>query len=281
MKNILIFTLIFALFSAVTVFGASSFDKDIVVLDQSRNDKVTAVFKEMIDSYREKDVRGFFGHISEDRFVQDYMTFHEAILQDMRTQDILSVDTWINKISADGIKRYLYVRWEKRYEDNASDKEIRQLGSSRFLFDEIDGEYKLVEIAGNNFWGGSLPEWRAEVPPISGQEKETVVKTGGVLLLPDLVISGAQCNYPATKTITFTIFNSGSGSANAPIAYKQIFSNGAPGIEGAYDGTIPSSGSITLTTSSNCENITGPDSIAVDPNNLIPEANETNNTTGF
>ncbi|MDD2366589.1 MAG: PKD domain-containing protein [Desulfuromonadaceae bacterium] len=207
----LCFLLIFILACAVSAFAASSYDKDIVILDQSRNDKVTAVFKEMIDSYREKDVRGFFEHISEDRFIQDYMTFHEAILLDMRMQDILSVDTWINKITTDGIKRYLYVRWEKRYEDTDSDKEIRQLGSSRFLFDEIDGEYKLVEIAGNHFWGGSLPEWKAEVPPISGQEKETTVNAAGLNIPPT---ANAGTNQRVVTGSVVTLDGSGSSDAN-------------------------------------------------------------------
>jgi len=211
MKKIMFCVVVLMVFSSAVVFGASSYDKDIVVLDQSRNDKVTTVFKEMMDTYREKDVRGFFGHISEDRFVQDYMTFHEAILQDMRTQDILSVDTWINKISTDGIKRYLYVRWEKRYEDSGSDKEIRQLGSSRFLFDEIDGEYKLVEIAGNHFWGGSLPEWKAEVPPIPGQEKETVVNTDGVNIAP---VANAGADQRVVVGAVVTLDAGGSSDAN-------------------------------------------------------------------
>ena len=119
-------------------FSASEFDKGIIVKDQSRNEKVTTVFKEMMRAYEEEDISEFFSYVSEDRFIQDYMTFYEAIEQDLRVYDILSIDTWVNKITDDGVKRYLYVRWEKRYESTSSNQEIVQLGYSRFLFDEVN-----------------------------------------------------------------------------------------------------------------------------------------------
>ena len=175
-KIVIMMILVFSSF----VYASSMYDKEIVVLDQSRNEKVKKVFREMMDRYEEKDLDGFFSYVSEDRFLQDYMTFYEAIEKDMREYDTLSIDTWVDKITDDGVKRFLYVRWEKRYDKVDSDTQIQKLGYSRFLFDEINGEYKLIELAGNNFWGESLKEWREEVPQIAGQEPEG---------MPDLTVT--------------------------------------------------------------------------------------------
>ena len=93
--------------------------------------------------------------------------------------EIINVDTWIDKITSDGVKRYLYVRWEKRYETNDGVNQLSQTGYSRFLFDEINGKYKLIELAGNNLWGNSLSEWMEEVPYIKGQEEQATQQNNG------------------------------------------------------------------------------------------------------
>jgi len=201
-------------------FGAGEYDKDIVVKDQSRNDKVKEVFKAMMGAYEEEDISLFFSYVSEDRFEQDYMTFYDAIDQDIRVYDILNVDTWVDKITEDGIKRYLYVQWDKRYLSSTSDTEIQQRGYSRFLFDEVNGKYKLIQLAGNNFWGKSLPEWTEEVPQIAGQEVYDTASGGGQSSgsgLPDLIISNAVCT---SSDCSVTITNNGNTDVNEIITLR-------------------------------------------------------------
>ncbi len=259
MKRVLLFLMFLNIFSLV----ASEFDRDIVVLDQSRDDKVKTVFREMMNSYEEEDLTGFFSFVSEDRFNQDYMTFYEAIEEDFRIYDILSIDTWVDKLTEDGVKRYLYVRWDKRYESTASDTEINQLGYSRFLFDEINGQYKLIELAGNNFWGASLPEWREEVPQIAGQEPEAVI-------LPDLTVTITSC--PDTGPAEFKITNLGAATTSGSIEYETFDAAGGTNSY-IYNGNILMNESINLSKPHNC----GAGNITVDPNNLIEESDETNN----
>jgi len=254
----LIFVLLFTTFS----FGASEFDKDIVVKNQTRNDKVKAVFREMMSRYEEEDLNGFFSYVLEDRFHQDYMTFYDAIDQDIRVYDILSVDTWVDKITEDGVKRFLYVRWEKRYESSSSDTEITQLGYSRFLFDEVNGKYKLIELAGNNFWGGSLPEWREEVGDIAGQESKVVETT----TLPDLVIISATSD--GSLTVTTIVKN--QGEANIPSGVEIKVTSGFD--SNTYSGGLAAGDTISITT-----NDYNAGTSTVDPDNTISESDETNN----
>jgi len=228
-----------------TLSFAGEYDKDIVVKNQSRNDKVKTVFREMMNAYEEEDITKFFSYVSEDRFEQDYMTFYDAIDEDIRIYDILSIDTWVNKITDDGVKRFLYVQWEKRYESSkpvglnqadlsVSDKyEIKQRGATEFLFDEINGKYKLIKIAGNNFWGGSLKEWTDEVGDIAGQESKEIVGDnvngeyqsggGGNAII---AIENLTCvdNYP--NEITFDLVNNGTDDTSGNVNY-QVISDGA------------------------------------------------------
>jgi len=53
---------------------------------------------------------------------------------------------------------------------------MTQQGFSRFLFDEVDGQYLLVELAGNSLFGASLREWLDEVPRIAGEEMRRSVQ---------------------------------------------------------------------------------------------------------
>lgn len=232
--------LLFVLLFSTFLFGASEYDKDIVVKNQSRNDKVKTVFREMMNAYEEEDLNKFFSYVSEDRFLQDYMTFYEAIEQDMRVYDILSVDTWVNKITDDGVKRFLYVQWEKRYLATNSDTEVTKRGYSRFLFDEINGKYKLIELAGNHFWGGSLPEWREEVPEIAGQVKENYGT-------PNIVISNLSCQDDYPNKVTFDLFNNGDGNAES-VEYTVISDSASSGhIETSGVVSITSGDTITIT----------------------------------
>ncbi|MFK5880660.1 MAG: CARDB domain-containing protein [Sulfurospirillum sp.] len=266
-RKILIVSL---LFFATLGFSASEYDKDITVLNQSRNDKVVAVFKEMMKAYEEGDISGFFSYVSEDRFIQDYMTFYDAIEKDMRIYDILNVDTWVDKITQDGIKRYLYVTWQKRYQSTSSDNELFKKGYSRFLFDEVNGKYKLIGLAGNNFWGGSLAEWREEVPEIAGQEHYDTAPS-----LPDLIVENITCPSGAggAMPVEFDISNIGTGDTTSG-SVEYGYSGGMYPSQPQYNGDIPSGGSVHISTSGDCY---GGETATVDPNNLIKESNENNN----
>lgn len=253
------------------LFGAGEYDKDIVVKNQSRNDKVKTVFREMMNAYEEEDLNKFFSYVSEDRFLQDYMTFYEAIEQDIRTYDILSVDTWVNKITDDGVKRFLYVQWEKRYLTTNNDEEITKRGYSRFLFDEVNGKYKLIELAGNHFWGGSLPEWREEVPKIAGQVEEK-----SEALLPDLTVEIVSC---ISGNLSFKIKNIGEGATTSGVIEYDTKENGSyTGQVGTYDDDLEAGEEVSLSRNVGCNYL---NALKVDPNNLIEESNEANNEVAY
>lgn len=263
-KIVLLIALVF------NIYASSDLDKDIIVLDQSRNDKVRIVFGELMQNYEEENSQAFFDLISEERFIQDYMTFSEAIDSDFRKYEIITVDTWIDKITTDGVKRYLYVKWEKRYETNDGMTQLNQKGYSRFLFDEINGQYKLIELAGNHLWGNSLSEWKEEVAQITGQEPDevqdddgdTIVSGGG---LPDLTISvvadGSMCNV--------TISNIGKSATLGDIGFTGSL------MPDTYYDSIPAGGSITFTAIGNCSSGI---LFEVDPDYMIDEEDDSNNT---
>lgn len=258
-KMFLVLILLFATFS----FGADDYNKDIVVKNQSRNDKVKTVFKEMMNAYEEEDIGQFFSYVSEDRFEQDYMTFYDAIDEDIRVYDILNVDTWVNKITEDGVKRFLYVQWEKRYLATSNDTEINQRGYSRFLFDEVNGKYKLIQLAGNNFWGKSLPEWTEEVPQIAGQVEE--VKED--ISLADLIIVSAISD--GSTNVTTIVKNQGQADISAGTDIK---------VECGGDSNIDSGGLQVGSTVTIITNDYYAVSCTVDPDGLITEEDTTNNT---
>ena len=263
MKKVFLFLTLISVF-ALNVAG---FDKDVIVLDQTRNDKVKTVFREMMDAYQEGDVTKFFTFVSEDRFEQDYVTFYEAIDEDMRVYDILSIETWVNKITEDGVRRYLYVQWDKRYEStqSSSGTEINQLGLSRFLFDEVNGKYKLIELAGNNFWGGSLPEWREEVPQIAGQEEYDVQHEDG---LPDLVPSCSQAYKVA-------IANIGTSSTQTGEIHFTITTDSS---SDGYIMTRDLSAGESHESSISCPAPSGTEGyVIVNPDQMIEESDYTNN----
>jgi hypothetical protein len=281
-----IFLLVLMVLS-VGLYAASEYDRDIIVSDQSRDEKVKKVFREMMDKYEDKDLDGFFSYVSEDRFLQDYMTFYEAIEKDMREYDTLSIDTWIDKITQDGVKRFLYVRWEKRYESIDTNEQIQKLGYSRFLFDEINGEYKLIELAGNYFWGESLPEWREEVPQIAGQE--LYPRSLNVSLPVDLTVENVNCTGDSmTDTITFDIVNLSSvATDNGSVEYRLITDGANSGhveTTGSYNGDIKGNTRVTVTDTSHFEDgYCSFDAIKVivNPNETIEETNYNNNCASY
>ncbi len=265
MKKIIILTaLVFSL------YASSDYDKDIIVHDQTRDDKVTIVFNELMNFYEEEDSYGFFSLVSEDRFIQDYMTFNEAIDEDFRKFEIINVDKWIDKITSDGIKRYLYVRWEKRYETNTGNREILQKGYSSFLFDEVNGQYKLIELAGNHLWGGSLEDWKEEVRIIPNQEPETKTEAG----LPDLtVVSTCPSGFGGAMPINITITNVGDVSTTSGSIYyggTAFFSSFE------YIGNLNPGENVLINKTGDCYN---GNTVIVDPDDLIDEEDESNNTS--
>lgn len=290
-KNVFI---VYCLLLSTLLFSASEYDKDIVVKNQTRNDKVAAVFKEMMKNYEEENLEGFFSYVSEDRFQQDYMTFFDAIDEDMRVYDVLSVDVWINKTTEDGVKRFLNVKWEKRYEsskpvglnsydlESSSEYEVFQSGTTDFLFDEINGKYKLIQIAGNNFWGRSLKEWTEEVGDIAGQSSKEIVGdnvngvySGGTtpVVLPDLTFENIICAGGVSGMLTFDIVNLGGITSNGSVEYH-VKENGMYGPILFYNSNIPGSDRVTLNVAVDCGLY---NDIQVDPNDLINESDESNN----
>ncbi|HIP29522.1 MAG TPA: hypothetical protein EYG83_01765 [Sulfurospirillum arcachonense] len=288
-----VFVIFFLLFSTF-LFSASEFDKDIVVKNQSRNDKVKTVFREMMDAYEEEDIGQFFSYVSEDRFQQDYMTFYDAIDEDIRIYDILNIDTWVNKITDDGVKRFLEVQWEKRYESSkpvrlnesnlarSDEYEIVEKGTTEFLFDEINGKYKLIKLSGNNFWGGSLEEWTEEVGDIAGQESKEIVGdnvngtygSGGGGGIPDLTVTIISTG---SSDVSFSINNIGVGTAFSPINYQIDYCGNTPDTYIYTNDITAGDDSGEITKPLGYCSIGGSLTITIDQDNLIIESDETNN----
>jgi hypothetical protein len=174
MQWLIVFALMFSV--AGVAFADNSYDRELIVTgDKSRSDQVEVVFKNLMAAYEDEDAQGFLDLVSDDRFRQDYITFTDALYSDFRSYEIHHVDYWVDRVVPDHVKRFLYVRWEKRYEDLDDGRQLTSRGYSRFLFDDVDGDYLLIELAGNNLFGGSLKEWRDEVPPVSGQERNPIL----------------------------------------------------------------------------------------------------------
>jgi len=265
-----ILTILLLLFS-INLYAESSYDRTVEVLDSTREEKVKQVFRELINAYQDEDARQFFEFVSEDRFLQDYITFSDGIYQDFRYYDILQVDYYFDQVVPKGIKRFLYVRWEKRYERLDTAEQLTQIGYSRFLFDEIDGKYYLIELAGNNLWADSVEEWREEVPSISGQ----VVYDPPPTAYPDLVIQNLDCpsGFGGAMPLTFDIVNIGESSTSSGSVEYTASGLSTPNPR-TYPSDIASGESISISITGDCYS---PISATVDPNNLIQESDETNN----
>lgn len=130
----------------------SSFGED---LKQKEDDKVEKSLKKMLRAYKNKNIKAFFVHISENGFLQDYIEFYDAIEDDFRANSILSLDIWIDKITVDKNKRFLYVKWHKTYIDKQNEIEITKEGNSIFLFDRKKKMYKLIDYKGDGLFGVS------------------------------------------------------------------------------------------------------------------------------
>jgi hypothetical protein len=265
---------------AAQVYGDSSFDRELIIKNQGRADKVETVLRNLLRAYENEDAREFLDYVSEDRFRQDYLTFTDALYSDFRTYEIFRVDYWLDRVVPDNVKQFLYVRWEKRYETLDDAQQLTQRGFSRFLFDEVNGEYLLVELAGNDLFGASLAEWSEETPSIPGQEAPPVNNSGGAatpVAKADLAIQSVQA--VSISSLSVIIANTGqaaSQSTTVSITYPpgpiDSFTQNIDAINSgdSFNLIIPyydaSPISVTL--------------ITIDPNNIVPESNESNNTGG-
>jgi hypothetical protein len=271
--------------------------------------KVEAVFKELIKAYEDENTRGFLDRVSDERFRQDYITFTDALYSDFRTYDIHRVDYWIDRIVPDNIKQFIYVKWEKRFETLENGRQNTSKGYSRFLFDEVNGKYLLVELAGNSLFGASLREWTVEMPRIAGSivSKETSQPDGPVCApgsvtgctiancesnggywynnkcnaepepqgLPDLQITAFSYTQtsPGNFVIYYTVRNSGTAPTLTTTDLYWQSNSGPPGSETIS--ALAAGQSVSNEVLSSYEPMT---QAVVDTDNQITESNEANNT---
>lgn len=266
MRRAIVATMV--LFSlSFNLFADSSYDRTLEVLDTTRDEKVKEVFKELISAYQDEDANRFLENVSEDRFIQDYITFTDAIYQDFRQYDILEIEYWFDQIVPKGVKRYLTVKWERHSESLTNSTRYTKKGLSTFLFDEIDGKYYLIEIAGNNLWGDSVDEWTEEVRRIPGQEPETVLTEGGEELKPDLTIYKDTMSY-------FIVENSGTAATTGSFDWE-VRCGASQEDSGTYNSPIAVGEQVNISFyATSCPmSLT----ITIDTNDDIDELDETNN----
>ncbi len=138
--------LVFVLFVGL---NALAVDKKI-----QNDEKVEQTLIKMVRAYKNEDRKAFFSHVSENKFQQDFLDFSDDLNEDFRKHTILSIDTWVDKITIDGKKRFIYIKWEKTYQSTKNDAaEFLKDGNSMFLFDNIKGKYKLIDFGGNILFG--------------------------------------------------------------------------------------------------------------------------------
>ena len=127
------------------------------------------------------------------------------------------------------------------------------------------------DLAGNHFWGGSLPEWREEVPKIAGQVEEK-----SEALLPDLTVEIVSC---ISGTLSFKIKNIGEGATTSGvIEYDTKENESYTGQVGTYDDDLEAGEEVSLSRNVGCNYL---NALKVDPNNLIEGSNEANNEVAY
>lgn len=129
--------------------------------------KVEEVFSKMVAAYSDEDATKFLSYVSADNFSQDYSTLENAIYQDFRIYSIYEINYWFIQAVPDSDEGYyLLVKWEKSFETVKRESMQKQKGQTRFLFKMIDGEYKLIQMAGDELFGDSVDEFNLEIPKI-------------------------------------------------------------------------------------------------------------------
>jgi hypothetical protein len=258
---------------ASSAMADSTFDRELVVKNKSRSAAVENVLRQLIHAYENEDARGFLDMVNEDRFREDYLTFTDALYNDFRTYEIHRVDYWVDRVQADNVKQFLTVHWDKKYESLDSAKQLSTKGVSRFLFDEVNGKYKLIELAGNDLFGASLPEWTDETPQIPGQVIKAVASstasTTTTTSKPDLIITSVYLD--TDGNLHFTVKNQGTAASGAcqAQASNSVHDSFAP----ISIPALPAGGTYSAPLSASAERVD------VDINNVVDESNESNNFT--
>lgn len=163
MMKLIIFLITIMLSSSLMANSVT--DRTNKALDNSAPQQVKVVFAHMVESYNDKDASKFLSYVDEDEFLQDYITFDNVIRQDFRIYTTFDIHYWFNQSVPDSQNRiYLFVHWQKSYETLKTPKMQVKKGDSRFLFELVDGKYKLVGLAGDELFGDSEDEWNYEVP---------------------------------------------------------------------------------------------------------------------
>lgn len=228
-KAMVLMTALVLLSSAA--FSETRYDRDLVVKDETRAMKVEGVFKDLIAAYEDEDPQGFLDLVSDDRFRQDYITFTDALYSDFRNYEIHRVDYWVDRVVSDHIKQFLFVKWEKRYETLESGRQNTLSGYSRFLFDEVNGKYLLIELAGNPLFGGSSRSGvkrhrpsRVRPPPWLRPQRSPRIRGRSPLVR-------AQSRHPPRVATTATFFSVTPGTVGvlegtgttAPVTANLVF----------------------------------------------------------
>ena len=160
---ILILALLFSSCSVVQ----NNHNKTIESSQDSSEQKVEAVFSKMVSAYNNEDSRKFLSYVSRENFLQDYATFENAIYQDFRMYSLYDINYWFMQTVPDSDGRYyLLVKWEKDFETIKKEALQKKKGQTRFLFELLDEEYKLIQLAGDELFGDSVDEWNLEIPKI-------------------------------------------------------------------------------------------------------------------
>lgn len=291
--RILIFIMVFIVqLNAGTSDTASSYDKNIIVRDQNRNNKIVALFEKLIKHYKSSNYVEFIKEISQDKFIGDYELFTEALDDDMRDYDIHSITYRINSILPSGYKgsvsRILNVTWQKRYTYLGGANllsEHTSTGTAILQFDEVNGDYKLIRISGDLLFGSSSAELQNDIP------KDGSLKTQK----PDLEVTNinltnfnvsSKIQDDEAQSITLTIINNGDALISQAFFISLEFGNddgdsGYVWVE--VDERIPAHESIQIKEDIEIKNYKKFTSvnIFVDNEDVIVESNERNNQKVF
>ncbi len=146
----------------------SSSDRTTQPLNSSPEEQIRDSFRQLLSAYSDSDVIAFFENVSEDKFQQDYLGFDNAIREDLRMNSILNIDYVFNQTVPSGKNKYfLFVKWEKLYQNIRASKPQTKRGTSRFLFQKIKGQYKLIGMSKKILFGdtrSTSKEFKKDVP---------------------------------------------------------------------------------------------------------------------
>jgi len=146
-----------------SVQADSSYDTTTKPLDSSAEEHVRASFRELLRAYTDGDALTFFDNVSEDKFQQDYLGFDDALREDFRMNSILNIDYVFNQMVPSGKNKYfLFVQWEKLYQNIKAAQPQTKKGTSRFLFQKVKDKYLLIGMTGKVLFGDTRTEWKQD-----------------------------------------------------------------------------------------------------------------------